>query len=469
MVWTSPSHGEGRGFDPHREYFDFQFSCVHSPYFYYLYRHDFLTWEKSLIFMLVRKFVGQRLAEYYSQPAHLVVGSAPAPIPFQRLWGSWHWKRIYGRLYRDNLGQWLTPVELFQPYFSNTIANFVSRVVQRENAQSAAVSTEEIDIVELGGGRGTNARLVLDHLEKAYPDIYNQVQYTIIDSSPTLIELQKKNLSASNHMKKIHFEEKDLANVAEGNVSLLPKASDRLTIVLALELFDNLPHDKIQKTLGSKIEQAEIIFPLSDPVVEGTRDPHVVDLPQEIFVPLSDPLLEHILEMAPTTATRGPSWLPTIACGLLEKLAQERCQSHLLVADFDWLPPPDNLKPNSRHRLSTWAQGEPLVTSMDDFDHSCYLSAPPYCDILFPTNFKFIASFAKQIWRSTASKSSRREVRVEKQADFLQRFGPEQVNATKSWLTGYTPLVDDFVNCSVLTVTSDDAQVASDKVSNGSR
>ena len=44
-------------------------------------------------------------------------------------------------------------------------------------------------------------------------------------------------------------------------------------------------------------------------------------------------------------------------------------------------------------------------------------------------------------------------VSVHKQADFLLKHGPEQVAATTSWLTGYSPMVDDFANCSVLTVT----------------
>ena len=44
---------------------------------------------------------------------------------------------------------------------------------------------------------------------------------------------------------------------------------------------------------------------------------------------------------------------------------------------------------------------------------------------------------------------------VQKQSEFLERYGPEHVRATESWLTGYTPLLHDFTNCSVLTITNE--------------
>jgi hypothetical protein len=46
------------------------------------------------------------------------------------------------------------------------------------------------------------------------------------------------------------------------------------------------------------------------------------------------------------------------------------------------------------------------------------------------------------------------DVRVCKQSDFLLQYDDQgEVDATRSWLTGFTPLLDDFGNCSVLTIT----------------
>jgi hypothetical protein len=38
-----------------------------------------------------------------------------------------------------------------------------------------------------------------------------------------------------------------------------------------------------------------------------------------------------------------------------------------------------------------------------------------------------------------------------KQRDFLLKYGPDEVNKTKGW-TGFSPLINDFGNCSVLAV-----------------
>ena len=159
--------------------------------------------------MLVRRYVGKRLADYYSQPAHKVVGSTPeGSIQLSSLLGEWHWLRVYGRLYKEQEGQWLTPVELFYPHYSNVLANFVAETCQQE-------TLDRIHIVELGGGRGTNARGILSHLQHKHPELYDRVSYTIIDSSRPLLELQQEVLGASEHARKVDFVLQDLMEVAE--------------------------------------------------------------------------------------------------------------------------------------------------------------------------------------------------------------------------------------------------------------
>ena len=88
------------------------------------------------------------------------------------------------------------------------------------------------------------------------------------------------------------------------------------------------------------------------------------------------------------------------------------------------------------------------MTNMDDVDHACYLAGQSaLCDILFPTDFETLADFVE------ASSGGSAVTKVQKQADFLLSYGPDQVAATKSWLTGFTPMLGDFGNCSVLTTT----------------
>ena len=147
-----------------------------------------------------------------------------------------------------------------------------------------------------------------------------------------------------------------------------------------------------------------------------------------------------------------------------------------------------------QRKLSEWAIGEPIVTDMEGMDHDCYLvkqkqqqhaspsySSSSHCDILFPTNFEKLAAFARNVVADntaqktrpqTSNTSSTRKPRdttvdaedqenaeyefvvtVQKQSEFLELYGPKEIKATKSWLTGYTPLLHDFINCSVLTGT----------------
>ena len=166
---------------------------------------------------LLRRHIGQRLAAYYAQPSEVVVGSAASPPDFRRLLGEWHWKQVYRRLYRDQQGQWLTPVELFQPYFSNILAEFVAQNTRYRTDGNV----EPLEIIELGCGRGTNAQCLLTHLQTAHPAVYDRLSsYTLVDASPTLHELQQQRLLNSSvvdtlHSDKLRFVQQDLSEVAD--------------------------------------------------------------------------------------------------------------------------------------------------------------------------------------------------------------------------------------------------------------
>mmetsp|Transcript_18168 Transcript_18168/g.52495 ORF Transcript_18168/g.52495 Transcript_18168/m.52495 type:complete len:461 (-) Transcript_18168:28-1410(-) len=427
--------------------------------------------------MLLRRHIGRILSEYYAQPSHKVVGSTPRgrDINFSSLFGEWHWKWIYRRAYRRQEGQWLTPVELFRPHYSRTVAEFVARSVRAHftggdgtEGGTDVVVDRPVDVVVLGGGRGTNASLVLAHLREAHPDVYDAVQYTLIDSSPTLIDLQGEILRGENseHADKVTLLQRDAADIAEGGENLLGD-SDALTVAISLELLDNLPHDKVaidghsgellqaEVSRGGTDDNSASFDGGSEQEVGSSRESNGPLL--ETFAPLSDPLLKSVLDAVPSYVGRSfssPRWVPTVACGLIHRLLMERPNSSLLMVDFDWLPPPD-LDPNpagSPSRRSVQAAGEPLITDMTDRDHECYLSAPGHCDVLFPTDFDKLAMFAEKIGADIGLKNPV-DARVMKQWEFLEEYGGEEVEKTRSWLTGYTPLLHDFSNYSVLAVT----------------
>ena len=228
------------------------------------------------------------------------------------------------------------------------------------------------------------------------------------------------------------------------SLPLLPP-SDVATVVIAMEVLDNLPHDKVQAKTRKGLAQAEIHSRPNGGV-------------EETFVALNDPLLSRVVGTVPSYVKAHPTWVPSVACGVIEHLVHQRPNLGLVFADFDWLPAPElSRHPTETTRRTMWGHGEPLITDMKGVDYECFLQAPPHCDILFPTDFDKLCSFTA---RTLASRNHRGHVGVEKQADFLERYGASHVRKTKSWLTGYTPLLQDFVNCSVLTIRTESAKVA---------
>lgn len=245
--------------------------------------------------------------------------------------------------------------------------------------------------------------------------------------------------------------------------------SDTPTAVIALELLDNLPHDKIGRCIETGDILQAMVVPCDgeDSYVQsdfGSISTHVDTSIRysETFAPMSDPLLRSILSIAPSlyTPTIRPRWIPSVALGILMKLYECRPNSSVAFADFDWLPPSDSSMWTAAPNAVATADGDPIVTDMAGNDHECYLTSPPnaLCDILFPTDFGRLANFANQfITKTTAANTSgrgqeRHTAMIMKQHDFLIKYGPDEVEKTKGW-TGYSPMINDFGNCSVLVIT----------------
>ena len=263
------------------------------------------------------------LQNYYAQPASSVLGSIShqanaATIPFRWLLGEFHWKRRFEQLYKDQRGQWLTPTEVFKPYYSSVIARYIATGLGLDH-------NRPLSIIELGGGRGTNALSMMDFLEQTFPQLYENTNYTIIDASPTLIELQQETLRTCRHSRKMHFSQKDLFHIGEGKAHLCDSSRTKdpmLTqyFILGLELLDNLAHDKI-RVQNTKVEQAELVAVGGDDACNKSNDP----VYNEVFAPLSDPLLKQILQLAPIyKRIRGAAWIPSIACGLFRSISTQR-------------------------------------------------------------------------------------------------------------------------------------------------
>ena len=75
--------------------------------------------------VMLRDFVHDRLYEkggYFTRKEHQV-GVLKQQIPFNQLQGYYEYRQSMEKLYPDNA--WVTPSELFKPFYGYTVANFM--------------------------------------------------------------------------------------------------------------------------------------------------------------------------------------------------------------------------------------------------------------------------------------------------------------------------------------------------------
>jgi len=90
---------------------------------------------------------------------------------------------------------WLTPSEIFTPFYGKAIANFIL-----DKHSQMAEPGSKLNILEIGGGTGTLARDVLDHVRSAAPQFYAQCSYTSVEISPQLARVQQSTVAdAAGH------------------------------------------------------------------------------------------------------------------------------------------------------------------------------------------------------------------------------------------------------------------------------
>jgi SAM-dependent MidA family methyltransferase len=160
-------------------------------------------------------------------------------------------------LYDPELGYYSRDVEKFGKsgdfYTSSDVHAVFGRLLARQFDEMwrALDEPEQIELVELGPGRGLFAQDVLDWSEKKFPDFYRALQYTLVEASPSLwqkletdfrdrIAAGKACLASpreSLHQREGHgFKRSDTAGKLER--ALAPEVP---IIVFANEFFDALP------------------------------------------------------------------------------------------------------------------------------------------------------------------------------------------------------------------------------------
>lgn len=133
--------------------------------------------------------------------------------------------------YRRLGAAWLTPVELFRPWYGRALARYL--LEQRDPAHP-------LRVFELGGGTGTAALTVLDYLREAAPNVYRTAAYTSVEVSARLADRQRRRLWGGGHADRFTVEERDASDP-------WPAEHPGPCFVVALEVLDNLPHDRVAR------------------------------------------------------------------------------------------------------------------------------------------------------------------------------------------------------------------------------
>jgi SAM-dependent MidA family methyltransferase len=151
------------------------------------------------------------------------------PIPFSRY--------MELCLYDPELGYYSRNAQQFGKagdfYTSSDVHKVFGRLLARQFDEMwrALGSPEQIQLIELGPGRGLFAQDVLDWSEKKFPQFFRALHYVLVENSPALRQRIKETLG--------HHLEIGKAEIAA--FDSLDDASPLTSIVFANEFFDALP------------------------------------------------------------------------------------------------------------------------------------------------------------------------------------------------------------------------------------
>ena len=421
--------------------------------------------------MLVRDFLSKSL--YHSKNAYFrtknCVYKVKKPISFDQLTGRGQYLLKLEELYKSEPDAFVTPVELFRPWYSRSLGYYIlKRHSKIENAGN-------LNIFEIGGGNGTNALHILDFLKEVSPSLYNNINYTLIEISDRMAERQID--STFRHKDKVKVIQKDFLDWD------LPTFEDNC-FVIALEVFDNLPHDKIIRTKNNSGNDWWI-FNIND--INDWKEIVITQIDDNLFEEknqtLNDPLIIRTAELFLTQkksiwnetneesskfslakwtrkgllktrermekfSDKKSLFIPSGSLKFLDVLSKKFPKHQIIIADYTVLPPLEiswwhQWKSRNIQGSLLGCRNSPLVASKVDngktIDSPTYLVPLGSCDIFFQTDFQALCrAYQKIIGRPAYSL---------KTEQFMKEYTEHSYCRT---LSGYNPLLEDFHNTAFL-------------------
>lgn len=262
----------------------------------------------------------------------------------------------------DTRQLWYTPTELFRPYYGEAIARYLVA-----NYKLTTYPYHDLIIYEMGAGRGTLMRNILDYIRDTEPAVYARTKYKIIEISSQLATIQTAQVAGDSHADKVEIINKSIFDWSD------PVPSP--CFFLAFEVFDNFAHDIIRYNLETEeplqgtvlIDEDGNFFefyqPLLDPVADrflrvrhrATNGRYALPYPSSKLARW----VQQAMPFAPNLSK--PEYIPTRLMqffGVLEKFFPAH---RLLTSDFHSLP--DAIKGLNAPIVQTRYQRQPVPVS----------------------------------------------------------------------------------------------------------
>ncbi|KAL4445616.1 hypothetical protein ABPG74_006167 [Tetrahymena malaccensis] len=416
--------------------------------------------------LLARDFIYDRL--YNSDSGYfckddLQIGEMKQPINFKELLGYEEYQRQLSEYYPENA--WLTPSEIFKPYYGMSIANYMQQTIEKMKQQyqeqqlsrknnsytaQAKPFDDKIRIVEIGAGQASAAQSILMYFKNYEQSYYANLEYTIVEISPQMCKKALEKLSR-DHSKLI--ERGQIKFINEDFVNFKPQNRDQHHFLLFLEVLDNMPHDRIYKKKNAQEDIWE-----KQALVEFTDEFGNEGL-KEVLTDIKDPLIQEFINILKTVPTldhieeekniqggiiqnvirwlfkqpKDNMFIPTFCLKVLKHINSNIPNHNVIFADFDMLKTAESAKMG----INAPIVSQKLSKSHEKKDFSTYLVQRGQADIFFPTDFRLLSHLYKQVCNKKG--------KALKSYQFMDIYSKEKWAETKS---GYNPLKEDFENTS---------------------
>jgi SAM-dependent MidA family methyltransferase len=286
------------------------------------------------------------------------------PFAFAKIANHSALNKLISKLHEENPDCYKTPAEIYSPYFAIGIARQMETLFELGKIKPI--------IYEIGAGRATLAKDMLDYWKKYNASLYEKVKYKIIDASSKLINLQRDRLQ--DHCGKVEW--------IMGDARQLPFADKNLEgILVNTELLDNLPTACIKRkkiTLTDRVNIGDFVQ-----VGYQLEDDRLI----EKEMPLTDEIREYAKERPsllsleintkpPTTLNIGVGQRAYIGVGVrnfYQELARVINKGYAMSFDYHYLPPPFENTKGYMH-MSTHRNRHPLRLEDNIGDVDVYFS-----------------------------------------------------------------------------------------------